>query len=141
MRIAVPTTSGQVSAHFGHCEKFALYDTRDGKIESTDYLIPPAHEPGAFPKWLKEQGADLIISGGMGMRALDLFKRKASRLLQAPPPQSRKYWSVNILQGTWNPVKTYAPTDEMISFGPVPSRRLGHSLGINNIPGYIQDTR
>jgi wyosine [tRNA(Phe)-imidazoG37] synthetase (radical SAM superfamily) len=26
---------------------------------------------------------------------------------------------------------------EMIAFGPVPSRRLGHSLGINNIPPKI----
>ena len=26
---------------------------------------------------------------------------------------------------------------DMIAFGPVPSRRLGHSLGINNIPPKI----
>ena len=76
MRIAVPTTAGKVSAHFGHCEKFALFDIRDGQIESECYLLPPDHEPGAFPRWLKEQGAELIISGGMGRRALDLFSHE-----------------------------------------------------------------
>ena len=30
-----------------------------------------------------------------------------------------------------------AKHEEMIAFGPVPSRRLGHSLGINNIPPKI----
>ncbi len=30
-----------------------------------------------------------------------------------------------------------APEDQMIAFGPVPSRRLGRSLGINNIPPKI----
>ena len=26
MRIAIPTDRGQVSAHFGHCEEFTVYD-------------------------------------------------------------------------------------------------------------------
>ena len=30
-----------------------------------------------------------------------------------------------------------AKETKMITFGPVPSRRLGHSLGINNIPPKI----
>jgi wyosine [tRNA(Phe)-imidazoG37] synthetase (radical SAM superfamily) len=43
------------------------------------------------------------------------------------------YSSTNIL----NPIDGYAMSDtenHAIAFGPVPSRRLGHSLGINNIP-------
>ena len=81
MRIAVPTTEGQISTHFGHCEKFALYDTQDGEIISSRFAPPPAHEPGAFPKWLKEQGADLIITGGMGRRALDLFTQQGIQVI------------------------------------------------------------
>jgi len=36
-------------------------------------LTPPAHEPGALPKWLSGLCVDLIISAGMGRRAQQLF--------------------------------------------------------------------
>ena len=73
MRIAVPIAGGRVSAHFGHCDQFGLFDTEDCEIRSKEYLSPPAHEPGAFPRWLKDQGANLVISCGMGQRAQRLF--------------------------------------------------------------------
>lgn len=36
-------------------------------------LTPPPHEPGVLPKWLHDQGVNLIIAGGMGQRAQGLF--------------------------------------------------------------------
>jgi len=35
-KIAIPTTNGVLSAHFGHCEKFALYDVENDKIIKED---------------------------------------------------------------------------------------------------------
>ncbi len=76
MKIAIPITNGRLSSHFGHCEQFAVADVdADGKnITNTTMLTPPAHEPGVLPKWLSEMGVDLIIAGGMGQRAQQLFK-------------------------------------------------------------------
>ena len=36
-------------------------------------LVPPPHEPGVLPGWLHHLGADVIIAGGMGQRAISLF--------------------------------------------------------------------
>lgn len=75
MRIAIPIAEGKLAMHFGHCEQFALVDvdTEKKSIVATALETPPPHEPGVLPKWLSEKGANLIIAGGMGSRAQDLF--------------------------------------------------------------------
>ena len=75
MRYALPITDGKVSPHFGHCEQFALIDVDETarKIVNKELVIPPAHEPGVLPAWLAEEGANIIIAGGMGSRAQNLF--------------------------------------------------------------------
>ena len=75
MKIAIPTANGELCMHFGHCEEFAILDVDpDGKkILNTENLTPPPHEPGVLPRWLHEQGANVIIAGGMGQRAQMLF--------------------------------------------------------------------
>jgi len=77
MRIAIPVVEGKLSLHFGHCREFHLVDvdTESKTITNTTVEIPPAHEPGALPRWLHEQGADIIIAGGMGQRAQALFQQ------------------------------------------------------------------
>jgi predicted Fe-Mo cluster-binding NifX family protein len=64
---------GKLTAHFGHCQEFALVEVKGNTIKNKETLVPPPHEPGVLPKWLHQQGADVIIAGGMGTRALDLF--------------------------------------------------------------------
>ncbi len=75
MRIAAPVTGGKVSAHFGHCEAFALVDVdlEQRAIVKQNLVEPPAHQPGLLPGWLAEQGVDVVLAGGMGSRAQDLF--------------------------------------------------------------------
>lgn len=65
----------QLAMHFGHCEKFALIDVDmdSKKILSENSDTPPPHEPGVLPRWLAEKGANIIIAGGMGQRAQDMF--------------------------------------------------------------------
>ncbi|MCD4773684.1 MAG: ATPase [Bacteroidales bacterium] len=70
---AVPTIHEKLCAHFGHCEKFAIVETNDQNIIKIDYHAPPIHEPGSYPKFLSDKGVSTIISGGMGMKAQDLF--------------------------------------------------------------------
>ena len=72
-KIAIPTTNGVLSAHFGHCEKFAIYDVENSKIVKEEFVTPPPHEPGSHPAFLRQLGCDTIIAGGMGNRAQSLF--------------------------------------------------------------------
>ncbi len=74
MRYAIPLVQGRLSAHFGHCEVFALIDVEDGKISNRSDETPPPHEPGVLPKWLGEKGANVIIAGGMGAMAIQMFQ-------------------------------------------------------------------
>ncbi len=75
MKIAIPVAQGALCLHFGHCEQFALLevDREQRRILSREMVTPPPHEPGVLPKWLHEQGANVIIAGGMGQRAQALF--------------------------------------------------------------------
>jgi len=75
MRIAVPLAQGKLSLHFGHCDQFAIFDIDDNlkKVISRKNATPPGHEPGVLPKWLHENNVSVIIAGGMGQRAQQLF--------------------------------------------------------------------
>jgi ATP-binding protein involved in chromosome partitioning len=76
MKIAIPTANGWLCQHFGHCELFAIVEVDDTTrtITRTIYHVPPPHEPGVLPRWLHEEmEANVIIAGGMGMRAQQLF--------------------------------------------------------------------
>lgn len=75
MRIAIPVTDGKLSPHFGHCQQFAIIDADPDtkKVTNIEMLTSPAHEPGILPKWLSGLCVDLIITGGIGRRAQQLF--------------------------------------------------------------------
>ncbi len=75
IKLAIPLTAGRLSAHFGHCEQFALIDADlvSKQVLAQFLVVPPPHEPGVLPRWLHEQGVQVVIAGGMGRRALDLF--------------------------------------------------------------------
>ena len=73
MKFAIPLAEGKLTAHFGHCKEFAVIDVEDKHIVKKEILEPPPHEPGVLPKWLHGLGANVIIAGGMGQRAISLF--------------------------------------------------------------------
>jgi len=72
--IALPTNDGLVCEHFGHCSQMMFFTVEDGKIVDEKSLAPPDHAPGVLPKWLSEQGANVILAGGMGSRAVEMFE-------------------------------------------------------------------
>ena len=89
MKIAIPVVQGKLSAHFGHCEEFALIDVDPDKKEITEtrMLPSPVHQPGLLPRWLHEQGATVIIAGGMGGRAQDLFAQNGIKVITGAPSE------------------------------------------------------
>jgi len=80
-RVAVPVTGGKLSAHFGHCEEFVIFspkETSEGtavEAEVVDVLEAPPHQPGLLPAWLNERRVNVVIAGGMGSRAQELFSQ------------------------------------------------------------------
>ncbi len=85
MKIAIPLAEGKLTAHFGHCQEFAIIEVEDGKIKSRETLVPPPHEPGVLPNWLHEQGTNVVIAGGMGQRAIGLLNEKGIKVLTGAP--------------------------------------------------------
>lgn len=87
MRIAIPVAGGQLSQHFGHCERFALVDVdpNSRSVTGSSDVEPPEHQPGLLPRWLREQGVNLVIAGGMGERAQALFASASIEVITGAP--------------------------------------------------------
>ena len=102
MRYAVPVSGGRLAEHFGHCEQFALFDVDETSKEITkSALVPsPGHQPGFLPQWLSEQGVSVIIAGGMGSRAVDLFQQNRIHVVIGAMENDPKMAVLNHLQGT-----------------------------------------
>jgi ATP-binding protein involved in chromosome partitioning len=75
MKVAIPVANERLALHFGHADEFALItvDKENKRIVKKQMLVAPPHEPGLLPRWLGEEGAQVIIAGGMGVRAQTLF--------------------------------------------------------------------
>ena len=101
MRIAIPVVDGKLSAHFGHCQCFALIDAdpANGAITGRKDVDAPPHEPGLLPGWLAERGANVIIAGGMGGRAVDLFTQKGISVVLGAPPVDPERLATDYLSG------------------------------------------
>ncbi len=83
MKIAIPTADGLLCPHFGHCQNFTVVDVdpEEKKISGSETLTPPPHEPGVFPAWLAQMGCNLIIAGGMGGRAVQMFRQNGIQVV------------------------------------------------------------
>ena len=105
MRVAIPLAAGRLCMHFGHCEQFALVDVdgTDHKPRGTTLVTPPPHEPGLLPRWLHEQGADVVIAGGMGQRAQQLFAQSGIRVLIGAPAGTPEELVAAYLDGSLKP--------------------------------------
>ncbi|MDO8841099.1 NifB/NifX family molybdenum-iron cluster-binding protein [Methanocalculus sp.] len=73
MKIGIAMDGTRVSEHFGHCQKYAIFNAENSMIIRAEDLDSPGHEPGKLPRFLAEHGVNLVIAGGMGPRAIDLF--------------------------------------------------------------------
>jgi len=66
----------QLSGHFGRCPYYTLVDVEGTEIKGVHVIENPYfnnHVPGQVPQFIKDQNANVMIAGGMGPRAIDLF--------------------------------------------------------------------
>ena len=104
MKIAVPVANGRLTAHFGHAAEFAIVHVKNQDIRKKEVLKPPPHEPGVLPGWLHELGVGVIIAGGMGQRALQIFGQNSIKVVTGAPgltPEelAQKYLSDTLVTG------------------------------------------
>ncbi|MGI6174341.1 MAG: NifB/NifX family molybdenum-iron cluster-binding protein [Christensenellales bacterium] len=76
MKIAVACNGKEIASHFGHCENFAIYEAQNGKIASETSVANPGHRPGFLPNYLADMGVAVIIAGGMGGGAVEIFNER-----------------------------------------------------------------
>jgi predicted Fe-Mo cluster-binding NifX family protein len=73
LRLAIATDGDAVAGHFGHCQSYTIIDIAAGKVQKSELIANPGHEPGFLPGYLAERGVNCIVAGGMGARAQMLF--------------------------------------------------------------------
>ena len=81
MKIAVASEGIMVAEHFGHCENFNIYEIENNQVIKSESVPNPGHKPGFLPNYLNDMGIDIIISGGMGSGAIDIFNEKGIRVI------------------------------------------------------------
>ena len=68
--------AGEVSHHFGRCPYYVLAETDGTTCVKTTVVENPYygnHQPGQMPLYLRDLGAQVILAGGMGPRAVQMF--------------------------------------------------------------------
>lgn len=85
-------------AHFGHCEELALIDVEENEVKNNKIIKSPLHELGVLPKWQNELGINVLISGGMGHRAINPLNQRritvvAGDLVEEPEIFVKSYLS------------------------------------------------
>ena len=87
MRFAIPTADNLLCPHFGNCQKFAFIDVdfETGEITKIEMVEPPPHQPGMLPEWIKNNGSEVIIAGGMGRRALGILQNCGVKVISGAP--------------------------------------------------------
>ena len=88
--IAVASEGSAVTGHFGHCENFNIYKAQDGVIKSSESIQNPGHKPGFLPNFLYDRGVNVIISGGMGGGAVDIFNEKGIEVITGATGDAQK---------------------------------------------------
>ena len=76
MKIAVASMGTIVAGHFGHCQNFTIVEAENAQIQSMTSIPNPGHKPGFLPNYLADMGVQVIISGGMGGGAVDIFNER-----------------------------------------------------------------
>ncbi len=84
MKIAVASKKEMVAGHFGHCENFNIYEISEKKIVQSKSIPNPGHRPGFLPNYLHDLGVNVIVSGGMGGGAIDIFNGHGIEVIVGP---------------------------------------------------------
>ena len=93
MKIAVTYDNGQIFQHFGHSAQFKLYEVSGGMILNTAVVDTNGSGHGALAGFLKQNGVDTLICGGIGGGWHPLLRRCQRRCrCSRAGPAGRQAW-------------------------------------------------
>lgn len=121
MKIAVTAENNNgldsiVAQHFGHAPFFILVDVDNGEVTATQTVANPfvnGHAPGQIPGFIQQQNADVMLSGGMGGRAIQFFQQAGIQTATGASGTVRQALE-NYLGGK---LTGAAPCDESVAHG------------------------
>ena len=87
MKIAIPTAEGKLCSHFGHCESFTFVDVNPDtkEILNIENKIPEEGISCQSASWISEQGANIVLAGGMGARPIAIFNQNGVKVVAGCP--------------------------------------------------------
>ena len=103
---------GILCSHFGHCQYFAIVEVEDSVITKVKEVNPPVHEPGLYPRWVAQFGVTDVIGGGMGQKAIDLFKQQNINAFVGAPLKTAHELVTNFLANKLTFSANYCNHDE-----------------------------
>jgi predicted Fe-Mo cluster-binding NifX family protein len=80
MKIAVTYEDGQIFQHFGHTQRFKVYEMEAGKVKTAAILDAAGSGHGALAGFLKNAQVDTLICGGIGGGAKQALAQVGIRL-------------------------------------------------------------
>ena len=80
MKIAVTYENGNVFQHFGHTEQFKIYSIENNACVGAQVVDTNGSGHGALAGFLKAQGVDVLICGGIGGGAQTALREAGIRL-------------------------------------------------------------
>ena len=92
MIIAVTYQEGQVFQHFGDSEFFKLYQVEGDAVVSARVTGTQGAGHGALAGFLREQGAEVLICGGIGAGARTALDQAGIRLTPGSPGRPTRRW-------------------------------------------------
>lgn len=84
-KIAIPTRSGNVDEHFGHCESFTIFTLdADKNVTATESFTPPpaCGCKSNLVETLKEMGVSTLLAGNMGQGAVTKLQQAGVQVLR-----------------------------------------------------------
>jgi len=92
MKIAIPNNGSMVNQHFGMSKSFVIATIEDKKILSVEEISATelAHKHQGLADLLKDQGASVVITGGIGGGALSGLEQNGLQVIKGASGEYKK---------------------------------------------------
>lgn len=124
MKIATTYENGSIFQHFGHSANFKIYEIEDGNIVSSNIVPVEGSGHGALSGFLKTQGVEILICGGIGGGAKTALAEAGIKLyggVSGDADAAVEQYVAGTLE--------YNPNTECSSHGAGHSHEHGHDCG------------
>jgi len=80
MRVAVTFENGEIFQHFGHTEKFKIYNVQNNEIKNEQVIDTNGTGHGALAELLSKNNVEVLICGGIGGGAKNALSEAGIKL-------------------------------------------------------------